>query len=73
AVMLYIVGAWAERIYGKWRYVLILLLGGICGNISSFALNMNLSVGASTAVFAVMGALLYLVVLKPNLYAKTIG
>lgn len=73
AVMLYIVGAWAERIYGKWRYVLILLLGGICGNIASFALNMNLSVGASTAVFAVMGALLYLVVLKPNLYAKTIG
>ncbi|HHQ0953197.1 TPA: rhomboid family intramembrane serine protease, partial [Listeria innocua] len=73
AVMLYIVGAWAERIYGKWRYILILLLGGICGNIASFALNMNLSVGASTAVFAVMGALLYLVVLKPNLYAKTIG
>lgn len=73
AVMLYIVGAWAERIYGKWRYVLILLIGGICGNIASFALNMNLSVGASTAVFAVMGALLYLVVLKPNVYAKTIG
>ncbi len=73
AVMLYIVGAWAERIYGKWRYALILIIGGICGNIASFALNMNLSIGASTAVFAVMGALLYLVVLKPNVYAKTIG
>ncbi len=73
AVMLYIVGAWAERIYGKWRYTLILIIGGICGNIASFALNMNLSIGASTAVFAVMGALLYLVVLKPNVYAKTIG
>lgn len=73
AVMLYIVGPWAEKIYGKWRFALILLIGGFAGNLASFVLNNHLSVGASTSVFAVFGALLYLVVLKPNLYAKTIG
>ncbi|WP_088809924.1 MULTISPECIES: rhomboid family intramembrane serine protease [Listeria] len=72
-LMLYIVGPWAEKIYGKWRYATILLIGGIAGNIASFALNNNVAVGSSTAVFALFGALLYLVVLKPHLYAKTIG
>lgn len=72
-LMIYIVGPWAEKIYGRWRYIVILLVGGIAGNIASFALNTNVAVGSSTAVFALFGALLYLVVLKPHLYAKTIG
>ncbi len=72
-LMLYIVGPWAEKLYGRWRYISILLIGGIAGNIASFALNSNVAVGSSTAVFALFGALLYLVVLKPHLYAKTIG
>ncbi|EUJ31762.1 rhomboid family membrane protein [Listeria floridensis FSL S10-1187] len=72
-LMLYIVGPWAERLYGRWRYAVILLLGGIAGNIAGFALNNNVAVGSSTAVFALFGCLLYVVVLKPHLYAKTIG
>ncbi|WP_167628515.1 rhomboid family protein [Listeria valentina] len=72
-LMIYIVGPWAERLYGRSRYALILILGGIAGNIASFALNSSVAVGSSTAVFALFGCLLYLVVLKPHLYAKTIG
>ncbi|MHC5252433.1 rhomboid family intramembrane serine protease [Listeria kieliensis] len=72
-LMIYIVGPWAERLYGRTRYAIILILGGIAGNIASFALNSNVAVGSSTAVFALFGCLLYLVVLKPHLYAKTIG
>lgn len=72
-VMFYIVGVWVECIYGKWWYVLIFFLGGICGNIVSFVLNMNLFVGVSIVVFVVMGVLFYLVVLKLNFYVKIIG
>ncbi|WP_239254173.1 rhomboid family protein [Listeria ilorinensis] len=73
-VMLYVVGPWAEKVYGKWRYAVILLLGGVAGNIATFALNSEaVSLGASTSLFAVFGALLYLVVIKPHVYAKSIG
>ncbi|EUJ17535.1 rhomboid family membrane protein [Listeria aquatica FSL S10-1188] len=57
-LMIYIVGPWAERLYGKVRYAFILILGGIAGNIASFALNNSVSVGSSTAVFALFGCLL---------------
>ncbi|WP_232057782.1 rhomboid family intramembrane serine protease [Listeria sp. PSOL-1] len=73
-IMLYVIGPWAEGAFGKWRYFFILLFGGIAGNIASFAFNPeSVSVGSSTALFAVFGALLYLVVRRPHIYAKTIG
>jgi membrane associated rhomboid family serine protease len=57
---LYILGAQLEQLYGRWRFLAIYLLGGLTGSVASAALNLtgprDWGVGASGAVFAVIGA-----------------
>lgn len=64
---LFVLGGRLERTVGKIRFILIYLLGGVAGNILSLVLEMktgefNVSAGASGAVFAVTGALIYVVI-----------
>ncbi len=57
---LYIIGTQAEGFFGKWKYLLVYLISGICGGIMSLAFNPNtVSAGASGAIFGLFGALLY--------------
>ena len=58
AVVIYFMGIQIEALYGHWRMLTIYLLGGISGNLMSFALSSSQSVGASTACFALFGAFL---------------
>ena len=56
-----------ERTTGKMKYLLIYLLGGAGGNLLCVFLELNhrdfaVSAGASGAVFAVMGAMIYAVI-----------
>ncbi len=53
---LYIFGAGLERSFGHWRYLILYLLGGFAGNVLSFLLSNGFSVGASTAIFGLVGA-----------------
>lgn len=66
-VVLMFLGDNVERAVGKVKYVLIYILGGLCGSIGSFvyALIYNpgiVSAGASGAIFALIGALLWMVI-----------
>ncbi|MBA2286020.1 MAG: rhomboid family intramembrane serine protease [Ktedonobacteraceae bacterium] len=57
---LFFVGTAIEMFYGKWRYLVIYLLSGIVGGITTFLLDpqhMIIAVGASGAIFGVFGAL----------------
>jgi rhomboid protease GluP len=56
AYMLYIVGSTIERLFGHVRFALVFLLGGLAGSVFSVVLGGGLSVGASGAVFAILGA-----------------
>ncbi|MFC0424560.1 rhomboid family intramembrane serine protease [Lactiplantibacillus plajomi] len=58
AVVIYFMGVQIEAMFGHWRMLVIYLIGGISGNILSFALSNNQSLGASTACFALFGAFL---------------
>ena len=54
-----------ETLIGPVRYLIIYLLGGLAGNLLSMALELRsghyaVSAGASGAIFAVLGALLYI-------------
>ncbi len=65
-IMLLFVGEAIERIMGSLPYLLLYLFSGILGNIFSLALDVlqggsGMSLGASGAVFGVMGAMLLLV------------
>lgn len=58
---LYILGPQLESFFGKTKFTIIYLVGGIAGNLLSllFLQSNVVSVGASGAIFALMGALLY--------------
>ena len=49
-------GTGLERYFGHGRFLLLYLLGAFAGNVASFLLTSGYSVGASTAVFGVVGA-----------------
>lgn len=53
---LIIFGPSLERYFGRWRYLLLYVLGGFTGNVLSFLLSSGYSVGASTAIFGLIGA-----------------
>ena len=53
---LWSIGQTVERMYGRWRFLAIYLLGGLLGSAFSVMLGGGSSVGASGAVFAIFGA-----------------
>lgn len=57
---LYVLGKEAESFFGKYKFLGIYLLSGLSGSLLSILLNLNtVSVGASGAIFGILGALLY--------------
>ena len=66
-LVLFVLGGRLERTVGRIRFLLIYLLGGLMGNIVSLLLDLKtgsyaISAGASGAVFAVMGGLIYVLI-----------
>lgn len=53
---LYIIGAPLERRFGHGRFLLLYLAGAFAGNVFSFLFTPNPSLGASTAIFGLLGA-----------------
>lgn len=70
---LFVFGMLIERIFGHTRFVFIYLLAGFLGNVTSFVFSVNPSVGASGAIFGLMGALLWLGVERPQLFRVYFG
>ena len=58
---LYVLGSQLESFYGKFKFLIIYLVSGIAGNLLTLPLLQSnvVSVGASGAIFGLMGSLLY--------------
>ena len=56
---LYIIGPQIENYYGRVKYGFIYILGGIFGSLFSVLFTRSWSVGASGAIFALLGAILF--------------
>ncbi len=57
---LYVIGTQIENFLGKFKYIIIYLISGIIGAFFSIIFGGNiLSIGASGAIFGLMGALVY--------------
>lgn len=57
---LYILGSQAEGFFGRTKFAIIYILSGLSGSLLSMLLNTNaISIGASGAIFGILGALLY--------------
>jgi rhomboid protease GluP len=62
------VGMFAERIFGNARFAMLYLLAGVGGNLASLYWHpFMVGVGASGAIFGVYGAIVGLMVSRPNL------
>lgn len=53
---LFVLGAGLERFYGRWRFLALYLISGFAGNVLSFLMSSAPSLGASTAIFGLLGA-----------------
>lgn len=68
-LLLYLLGEVVENKTGSVKYAFIYILSGLIGNVVSYVYRLNLpgeyaSIGASGAVYGIIGAMLYLVVRK---------
>lgn len=68
-LVLIFLGDTLERTIGKWKYLLLYLAGGVGASLISYGLELRsgdyaASAGASGAIFAVVGALLYIVIVN---------
>lgn len=70
---LYAVGVVTEKIYGRYRFLAIYFIAGILGNIFSFMFSPNPGVGASGAIFGLLGALLFFGLERPSLFKASFG
>lgn len=53
---LYVIGQTVERFFGRERFALIFFLGGLSGSLASLVFTPSASLGASGAIFALLGA-----------------
>ncbi len=70
---LYAVGVTVEKVFGHGRFAAIYFFAGILGNICSFMFSPNSAVGASGAIFGLLGALLYFGLERPALFKAYFG
>jgi rhomboid protease GluP len=70
---LFIVGSQVERLFGHGRFVAIYFISGFFGCIASFAFSINISAGASGAIFGLLGAMLYFAMKRPSLLKSSFG
>lgn len=53
---LFAIGPMLERFYGRGRYLALFMISGFAGNVLSFMFTQSPSLGASTAIFGLLGA-----------------
>lgn len=70
---LHAIGVTVERIYGQAKFIFVYLAAGIMGSLLSFMFSINPAVGASGAIFGLLGALLYFGVEYPKLFRAYFG
>jgi rhomboid protease GluP len=70
---LVIFGVGLERHFGHWRFLVLYVLGGFTGNVLSFLLSNGYSVGASTSIFALVGAEGIFLYQNRGLFGKQFG
>ncbi len=73
SVSLNAIGTITENVYGRKRFIVIYFAAGILGNLSSLCFSAYPGVGASGAIFGLLGAMLYLGVKNPDFMRSGFG
>jgi len=67
---LYAIGPVIENFFGRWRYLAIYFFSGICSSLLSFYMSPGISIGASGAIFGILGACLIFALKMKNRIGK---
>lgn len=71
---LFIFGKIVESIVGHWRFLIIYFVSGLFGNFASLSFNTDtVSVGASGAIFGLIGAIFAFMYIGKQFNQKLIG
>ena len=71
---IFIFGKIVESIIGSWRMLIIYIISGLYGNFVSLSFNTStISVGASGAIFGLIGSIFVIMYLSKNFNKKMIG
>lgn len=68
---LYAIGPLVEKIFGRWKFLIIYFVSGIVSSLLSFLLSDSISVGASGAIFGLLGACLVFALKNKNKIGKS--
>lgn len=66
-----IIGPAVEKAFGKVKYILIYFIGGIVGSLCSYRFSEAMSIGASGAIFALLGATLVFLLKMRDKFGKS--
>lgn len=70
---IFVYGPIVERLYGRTKFVIIYLISGIAGSVLSYSFSTAPSVGASGAIFGLIGCMFYFREKHPELFAMVFG
>lgn len=56
---LFVWGQMVEKLYGRWKYIALYIVAGLIGSLASYIWSPYPSLGASGAIFGLLGGLLY--------------
>lgn len=68
---LYAIGPFVEQLYGKYRYIIIYFVSGIISSLFSFWFSDYVSIGASGAIFGLLGVVFVLAIKKRKTFGKS--
>lgn len=68
-----ILGKPVEAIFGKWKFLIIFIVSGLFGSLSSFIFSSNAAIGASGGVFGIFGVHIYLFMKNKKTYLSIFG
>ena len=70
---IFIYGPIVERLYGRVKFVIIYLISGLAGSVLSYSFSTAASVGASGAIFGLIGCMFYFREKHPELFSMVFG
>ncbi|MDA8229608.1 MAG: rhomboid family intramembrane serine protease [Desulfitobacterium hafniense] len=66
-------GAFAEDVFGRWKFLSIYIISGLTGSIASYFFSDAVSAGASGAIFGLLGSLLFFTLRNPQRWRSGLG